>query len=122
MSDSLFRLVLKISALFNLGAGMAFAYPAIVSPFAEIAKPSALYGSISAYIIILFGACYFWLSRQPVINREMVAFGALGKIGAFLLFAILWTMGEAPAFIAICGVGDLILASLFLYWLRATRA
>ncbi len=74
-----------------------------------------------AEFIILFGGSYAWLALQPAINRPLLAFGAIGKTGAFLLVAVLWLAGQAPARGVLAITGDLIFACLFFAWLLRPR-
>ena len=58
---------------------------------------------------------------QPTINRPFVAFGAIGKAGAFLIVVLLWLRGAAPITSVSAIVGDLVLAVVFLWCLRDRR-
>jgi hypothetical protein len=117
--DKFIRGVLWASAVFNLAGAMLFAFPeSAISQFAGLPVPvPTFYAALLAEFIILFGGSYAWLALQPSINRPLLAFGAIGKTGAFLLVAVLWLVGEAPARGVLAITGDLIFACLFFGWL-----
>jgi hypothetical protein len=121
--ETTFRRVLWASALFNLGGGLLFAFPSSL-PSQLVGLPTpvpAVYSTLLALFIILFGGAYAWLALQPTIDRPMVAFSAIGKAAAFFTLFGFWLAGEAPARSVLAILGDLIFAGLFFWWLRATR-
>jgi hypothetical protein len=74
------------------------------------------------FLILLFGAGYAMVGRDPVHYRGVAVLGAVGKIA----FGLAW-IGQVVAWRAkpalLPGaVGDLVFAALFLRWLRRTRA
>jgi len=122
-NDKFIRVVLWASAVFNLAGGLLFAFPdSTISQLAGLPVPvPTFYSGLLAEFIILFGASYAWLALQPAINRPLLAFGAIGKTGAFLLVAVLWLAGQAPARGVLAITGDLIFACLFFGWLLKPR-
>jgi hypothetical protein len=122
-SDKYIRLVLWASAVFNLAGALLFAFPeSTISQLAGLPVPvPTFYAALLAEFIILFGGSYAWLALQPAINRPLLAFGAIGKTGAFLLVAVLWLAGQAPARGMLAITGDLIFACLFFAWLLRPR-
>ena len=122
-SDKYIRVVLWASAVFNLAGALLFAFPeSTISQLAGLPVPvPTFYSALLAEFIILFGASYAWLALQPAINRPLLAFGAIGKTGAFLLVAVLWLAGQAPARGVLAITGDLIFACLFFEWLLRPR-
>jgi hypothetical protein len=123
-SDNFIRGVLWASAVFNLAGGLLFAFPeSAISQLAGLPVPvPTFYVALLAEFIILFGASYAWLAMQPAINRPLLTFGAIGKTGAFLLVAVLWLLGQAPARGVLAITGDLVFACLFFWWLlRSVR-
>jgi hypothetical protein len=123
-SDKFIRGVLWASAVFNLAGALLFAFPeSTLSQLAGLPVPvPTFYAALLAEFIILFGASYAWLAFQPTINRPLLAFGAIGKTGAFLLVVVLWLLGQAPARGVLAITGDLIFACLFFGWLLRTRS
>ncbi len=120
MTDALMRRILVVSAVFNLGGAILFAFPDSVGQLAGL--PSAVpvvYRVLLALFVVLFGGAYAWLSWQPRIDRPMVAFSAIGKASAFFATAACWLVGAAPGIAVLAITGDLALAALFTWWLLA---
>lgn len=115
------RHLLRLAAIFNVAAALAFACPDLLAGWLLLAPAPLLYRAVSAYFVALFGACYLWMSRQPVIPRALVGYAMVGKTGAFLLFLALWLHGDIPGLLALAAVGDLVFAVLFARWLRSGR-
>ena len=90
------------------------------SPFLPIAVPRFFAAQI-AFTIALFGGVYAWLAVQPKINRALVVVGALGKFGFFALTLAYALAGDLPIRMAWNATPDLIFASIFLWWARASR-
>ena len=88
-----------------------------------VALPGAplVYRLLCAVFIALFGGSYAWLALQPAICRPMLAFGAIGKTAAFVIFTSLWLAGQASFLLMLGGIGDLAFAALFFTWLGATK-
>ena len=80
-----------------------------------------LYRAFVTVFVLLFGGLYAWLAAQPVVHRPMVAFAAIGKSSAFVLMAALWLADEATLRSVQVITGDLVLAAIYLHWLRRTR-
>jgi hypothetical protein len=121
--DKYIRGVLWASAVFNLAGALLFAFPeSAMSQLAGLPVPvPPFYAGLLAEFILLFGGSYAWLAIQPAINRPLLAFGAIGKTCAFLLVAVLWLAGQAPARGVLAITGDLIFACLFFGWLYWPR-
>jgi hypothetical protein len=122
--ENILRPALWTAAFFNLVGAFAFAFPAsTMGRFAGLPPDApAAYRAMTALFILLFGGAYAWLALQPIINRPFVAFGAIGKIAAFLTVVLLWRGGAVPASGVLAIVGDLLLALLFIWCLRDRRA
>ena len=69
------------------------------------------------FLIALFGLAYAWMASQPKINRPMLAFSAVAKIGVFVVAAILAATGSIRFLLLLAVLGDLIFGSLWLAWL-----
>ena len=113
------RRVLWLASLVNLAGAFLFALPASApSQLAGLPEEApAVYRAMLSLFILLFGGAYAWLAVQPAINRPFVMFGAIGKVSAFLVVAILWLAGAATATSVGAMAGDLVLAALFVYGL-----
>lgn len=120
--NEMIRGALAVSALFNFGAALAFAFPMSVGQLIALPAAPPVYTTLSAAFIALFGGCYAWLALQQTISRPLVAFAAIGKMTAFALFLILWAFGHASFLLALGGIGDLVFAAIFFIWLRASGA
>jgi hypothetical protein len=70
-----------------------------------------------AWFVLLFAGAYAWLARQPEIDRPLVGFAAIGKAGAFSIFAACWILGQLSGRATLAGTGDLIFAAIFAWWL-----
>lgn len=117
--DNVLRRALWVSVVFNLGGAIVFAFPS--SPLGQVAglpaAVPALYRVLVVFFVVLFAGAYAWLAGQPTIDRPLVAFAALGKVGFFAIIVIFWLLGETPGRGVLAATGDLVLAGLFAWWL-----
>ncbi len=119
---TIIRRALWASVFFNLGGALAFAFPASLGRLAGLPGPAPhLYTAFIAVMVTLFAGTYAWLASQPVIDRPLVAFSALGKTGFFVVVLGCWLLGEAPGRGVIAASGDLAFAAIFAWWLLASR-
>lgn len=125
-STTFIRRILWISALFNIGGAVLFAFPAsALGQFAGMpVDVPVLYRAFVTLIVLLFvllfGGMYAWLAMQPVVHRPIVTFAAIGKSSAFVLMLVLWMAGETSLRSVQVITGDLLLAAVYLHWLRRT--
>lgn len=100
-----------------------FAFPAnALGGFLSLAPdPGTVHALLIGFLLALFGCTYAWLARRPVIDRPLLGFFAIGKSGAFLLALALWLVGVGSGALVALASGDLALASLWFWWLFATR-
>lgn len=124
MNDDVFmRRVLLLSAGFNLLGGLLFAFPGF--PTGRLAGLPAevpgLYRATVFLFIVLFGGAYLWLARRAVIDRPMVAFGAIGKASFFALVLLFWWANAVPGRTVLIASGDFVLAGVFALWLYTSR-
>ncbi len=75
----------------------------------------------AALMIGLFGYCYLQIARDPVRYRPLIHVGAMGKLLAFVGSALPWAAGITGPRIPMLILGDVVLATLFLDFLRRTR-
>jgi hypothetical protein len=121
MTDDSIRRILWASAFFNLGGAALFAFPESVGRLAGLPAPvPTVYSMLLVLFVLLFGGSYAWIASQPTINRPMVALGAIGKAGAFVVVLLCWLAGAASGLSVVAIAGDLVLAFLFARWLFAT--
>ena len=122
MTDASWRRLFTIAALFNLVGGI----PALVAPNVVLARlgmaplPHDLFVRTSGLMIVLFGIGY-WLVGRDFSRRELAWLGAVGKVGAFLLFLSAWRGGTLPFRGFALGIADLFFAGAFLAFLFSTR-
>jgi len=120
--DRLVRGALLVSAVFNLGAALVFAFPSSLGWLAGLPMPvPRAYTTLLAVFVMLFGVAYAWLARQPIIDRPLVAFSALGKASVFSAILVFWILGDLPGRAALGAVGDVVFAVIFAGWLVRSR-
>jgi hypothetical protein len=117
------RMALVTGAFFNFGAALMLIFPDSLGRVVALpASGSLFYNWLLALFIGLFGAAYFWLSRQPHIDRPLVALAVIGKLGVFAVAFGCWILGMIPFRGFVVAVGDLIFGLIFWWWLRAELA
>lgn len=120
--DKIIRIALWVSVPFNALAAFMAANPASW-PAQQLGMPlevPAPYPEMLAFFIALFGAAYAWLALQKIISRPLLGFAAFGKLGVFLIVALLWVSGAVGGLLVLMGCGDLALAGIFFWWLIRT--
>jgi hypothetical protein len=116
------RAALVASAVFNLIGALFFAFPSSLGRLAGLPIPVPRpYTTLLAVFVMLFGVAYAWLARQPIIDRPLVAFSALGKASVFAAIFLFWILGDLPGRSALAAVGDLVFAMIFVSWLIRGR-
>jgi len=112
------RGALMASAIMNTGAALIFAFPESLGQIAGLPTPvPRIYTTLLAVFVMLFGVAYGWLARQPVIDRPLVAFSALGKASVFTTILVFWILGDVSGRSVLAAIGDLIVAAIFAWWL-----
>jgi len=121
--ESILRVALWCAALFNTGGALLFAFPeSSIGQFIGLpAVVPIVYLAFVAFFILLFAGAYVWLAIQKPIIKSFVAFGAMGKAGAFVLTLILWLAGSVSWRGVLTGSGDLILAATFAWCIVGTQ-
>jgi hypothetical protein len=119
------RWLFGVSAAFNLAVGGALLLlrPTLLGRlgFDPVEGSNIVIANLTAMFIMLFGYCYALVAFDPVKNRPFISVGAVGKLLAIGCAVVPWLSGQIamkpPPLLA----GDLILAILFLDYLRRTR-
>lgn len=118
--DPVLRRALWVSVPYNLGGAGAFAFPDTFGRLLGLAGPvPPIYAAGLAFLVVLFAGTYAWLAVQPHIDRPLVAFAAIGKSGFFAVVLACWLAGTASGLAVLATTGDLALAAVFAWWLRA---
>ncbi|WP_460982969.1 hypothetical protein [Spirosoma fluminis] len=81
----------------------------------------SLYLWIIAEFIFIFGVAYAYCAFSGQAPRLLMGVGAAGKLAFFATLVGFWLSGELPLKVPVLGSADLILGSLFLWWLRQTQ-
>ncbi len=71
--------------------------------------------------VLLFGIGYGIVARDPDRNHGIVLLAALGKTYVFLAWFRYWLAGEVTGFALMGGIGDLVFAALFAWFLLGAR-
>lgn len=116
------RGALIASAVMNIAAALIFAFPDSLGQLAGLPTPVPhIYTTLLAVFVMLFGIAYAWLARQPIIDRPLVAFSALGKAAVFSTILAFWILGDLSSRSVLAAIGDLIFAAIFAWWLIGSR-
>lgn len=120
--ESTVRMSVWLTVPFNIVGAIAFAFPTSL-PGKLVGLPEApmIYTVFVGLLIALFGAKYAWIAWQPVINRPLLAFGAVAKIAVAVVSTWLWFNGECTLPMLLAASGDLAFGVFWLAWLRSSR-
>lgn len=118
-NDTVMRRVLRVGAVFNFGAALAFAFPSSwLGQIAGLPLPGPpFYATVVAFFVALFGGAYAWLAWQPSIDRPLITLAAIGKTGFVLIVFVFWLLGQASGRGLLVASGDLVFVALFVRWL-----
>jgi hypothetical protein len=124
MTTRAYRIVrgaLWASVPYNLVGAASLAFPEALAGLAPLPPATPRFYAVQlALVVLLFAGVYAFLARSPVIDRPLLAVGALGKLAFFGGCAAFWLGGQAEALVPLAATGDLALALVFLGWLRST--
>lgn len=122
MSDTIWKIVFGAAALFNTAVGA----PLLFVPVQGLAlmglgpQPLLLFVQLAGGLIVMFGLAYAMVARNLAL-REIAWLGAIGKFMAVTLLAIYKSSGEISDTTFALGMGDLVFAALFLWFLFGGR-
>ena len=113
------------AALFNAAAGMLMVFaPELFGVLMQIEaadiQASTAWIHQFGVLVLGFGLAYFWLSRDPLANRNLALLGCIGKLAVFATGWIDYFAGHAPLYFAIQVVADALFALVFYYFYRIT--
>lgn len=121
-SEQTIRRTIWASVPYNFVGAVTFGLPqSWPAQLVDLPAAPSIYAWNMGFLIALFGLAYAWIASQPRINRPLLALGAIGKIGVFVIAAVLTALGKVNALLVLAVVGDLILGSLWLMWLTGER-
>ena len=116
MANNSIRAMFLSAAIFNWLVGLALAVKAQllfdlfrVSP----APTEPLFLQLFAWLVIVFGIGYFWVSRDPAPNTPIIKLGILGKISVVLVCLGCVLTGVVSWQMMILACADLVYAVLF---------
>lgn len=114
------RRLFLVSALFNLAVALGLAWTGgPLWPLLGMAPPvDTLFLHLFVAVVVLFGAAYFWIARDPAGQGPLIVIGAAGKVLVFVVVGCHWLAGSAPALLLPPAVADLVFAVLFLRFAR----
>jgi hypothetical protein len=114
--------VFGAAALFNAAVGLAllFARPVLAQALGldPVTGTGVLFADLTAGFILLFAYAYFRIALAPAGFERVITLSAAGKVMAFAITVILWATHAIPAKVPLLAGGDLVLAALFLDYLR----
>ncbi len=119
------RWLFGFSTALNVAVGLAilFLRPLIAGALglSPIAGTNLVLVNFAGAMIVLFGYGYLRIAMDPVYFRPLIHVQAIGKLLAFVCAAVPWLMGAIPARLPLLLLGDVVLALLFLDYLRRSR-
>ena len=118
----LVRYSLWTTAPLNVVAAYMLAFPgsALGRLFDLPASVPGIYAGLVSFLVLMFGGVYAWLASRPEIDRPLLAIGAIGKGGVFVVTLCVWLAGASSGRTVLIGAGDLAFASLWAWWLIDT--
>jgi hypothetical protein len=122
MSDSAWKLFFAFAALTNFAVGLPVLFlPAqTLNLFVMPQPPTLLFLQFTGGSVALFG-CYYALVSQNLGRRELVWLGIVGKLFAVTLLTLYWGAGELPDMPFYLGLGDLVFALIFFWFLMSRK-
>ena len=110
------RIMFTTAAWFNWLAGLAVAVNAelLFGLFRITPLPTEpLFLQLFAWLVIVFGIGYFWVSRDPVANVPIIKLGMIGKLSVVLVSLACVMTGSISWQLMILLSADLLYAILF---------
>lgn len=116
--NKVIRLTLIATTIFNFVVALMLAFPTTIGKLGELPEPGSLfYTSVLSMLVALFGGAYGWLAFQKHINRPLLTFAAIGKIGVFIISLYCWQSDIITFMVFTVAIADLIFALIFIWWL-----
>jgi apolipoprotein N-acyltransferase len=110
------RVLFLAAAVFNWLAGLGLLFDAgllFALLGASPAPTEPLFVHLFAWLVIVFGVGYYWVSRDPSGNLPIIKLGILGKASVVLVCLAAAAVGTVSWQILILASADLVFAILF---------
>ena len=119
VSDQAVRASLIFSGPFNWGAALIILLPqSWAGQLIGLPPAPALYAALLAFLVAVFGVAYLWAGwRSEPLSRVVLCMGGFGKIGVFLITALLAVAGAASVGMLAVTAVDLALGCFWVWWL-----
>lgn len=120
------RWLFGTAAIFNIVLGLAviFARPLMAAKLGiEPAEGvNLVFANLAGLLAAMIGVVYWMIGREPERYRPLILLSAVGKTLAVALVMIPFGRGEIGGALPLLVMGDLIYATLFLDYLRRSKA
>ena len=124
MTSKSMRIMFTTAAWFNWLAGLALAVNVelLFGLFRITPLPTEpLFLQLFAWLVIVFGIGYFWVSRDPVANVPIIKLGMIGKLSVVLVSLACVLTGSVSWQMMTLVSADLLYAILFWRALKAIQ-
>ncbi len=110
------KLLFLVAGLYDFLIGLAFLLcGGMLLKWAGIPEPNHWgYLQFAALQLLIFGAMFLQVSRDPVGNRNLIVCGLMLKVSYVSLVAYYWAKGECPLLFQPFAVIDAVMFVLFL--------
>jgi hypothetical protein len=117
------RPLFVVAAAYDLVLGVLFlfAYPAIYGRFGIALPNHPGYVQFAAAVVAIFGVGFWYVSRAPERNRDIIKLGVLLKLAYSSVVLGWWLRGQIPAMWVPFAWIDLVFLVAFVATLRALR-
>jgi hypothetical protein len=121
-SEATIRKTVWATVPFNFVGALTFGIPhSFPGRLLQMPPAPAIFTWNLGFLIALFGLAYAWIALQPRINRPLLTLGAIGKIGVFVVAAVLYSLGQVALLLVLAVAGDLLFGAIWLIWLRSDQ-
>ncbi len=121
MPLAMLKLLFLVAGLYDLLIGLVFLLcGAALLDWAGIPQPNHMgYLQFAALQLVIFGAMFLAVSRDPVANRNLIPYGMLLKVCYVGLTSYYWVQGACPLLFQPFAVIDTVM--LVLFWVAYSR-
>lgn len=129
LSDTFFTRMFVLAGIWNAGIGLTglFFTGFSVSLFFGQREVFSDYAGLLMFrlfmvAVLIFGAGYYIVSRELMLNRGIICLGLASKVILFITFILLFIKGETTLIAALAVTGDFLWSLLFILFLNRTRS